>query len=151
MANGEFRIEDDRQAEWALEKIRQARQELEKWEAFYTGKLEAVRQETQGTIEHMSGLLRQYFETQEHRVTKTGIEKYSLPSGELILKPAAMDYRRNEAELLDWCTAHRPEAVKVTRKVGWAEVKAHIRETGEVPDGVEVCVTEPEFQIREGK
>lgn len=146
-----FRIENDQTAEWALGKIAEAKAELEKWETFYNDKLEAIRKDSQNTIDYMTHLLRQYFNTQERRVTKTGIEKYSLPSGELICKPGGIDYKRDEAELLAWCEAHLPEAVKVTRKVGWAEVKAHIKETGEIPDGVAPYDTEPTFQVKEAK
>lgn len=146
-----FRIQDDRKAEWALGKIREAKEELAKWEAFYGGKLEAIRKETQNTIDYMTFLLQQYFDTQERRVTKTGIEKYSLPSGELIRKPGGIDYQREEEPLLAWCEKNLPGAVKVTRKAGWADVKNHIKATGEIPDGVTVVETDPVFQVKEGK
>lgn len=149
--NEGFRIENDKQAEWALGKIREAKAELEKWEAFYTGKLEAARLDAQDTIDYMTSLLQQYFSTQERRVTKTGIQKYSLPSGELVLKPGTLDYKRDKAALLAWCDTHMPEAVKVTREPVWSDVKARIMETGELPDGVEAYMTEPTFQIKEAK
>lgn len=149
--NEQFCIETDKQAEWALNKIAEAKAELEKWEAFYNGKLDAIKAETQGTIEYMSLLLQRYFDTQEHKVTKTGIHKYSLPSGEMVLKPAALDYERDEAAMLAWCEANLPEAVKVTKKAAWADVKAYIKETGEIPDGVTAYMTEPVFQIKEAK
>lgn len=146
-----FQIRDDQQAEWALGKIAEARAELEKWEAFYGQKLEAIRKETQNTIDFMTFHLHRFFDTQERRVTKTGIEKYSLPSGELIRKPAGIDYTLDEAALLAWCEANLPEAVKVTRKAGWAEVKDYIKNTGEIPDGVTVEETSPTFQVKEAK
>lgn len=132
-----FQILNDQMAEWALGKIREAKAEQEKWEAFYGAKLEQIRKDTQNTIDYMTLLLQRYFDAQERRITKTGIEKYSLPSGELIRKPAGLDYKRDDTALLAWCEAHLPEAVKVTRKAGWAEVKAYIKATGEIPDGVE--------------
>ena len=146
-----FTIENDQKAEWALGKIAEAKAEQAKWEAFYDAKKEAVRQETQNTIDFMTYHLQQYFNTQEHRVTKSGIHKYALPSGELILKPSAIDYKRDEETMLAWCEKNLPDAVKVTRKAVWAEVKAYIKETGDLPDGVEVCLTEPVFQIKEAK
>lgn len=146
-----FRIQNDQKAEWALGKIREAKEELAKWEAFYGQKLEAIRKETQNTIDYMTFLLQQYFDTQERRVTKTGIEKYSLPSGELIRKPGGIDYQRNEEALLAWCEAHLPAAVKMTKKTGWAEVKDHIKQTGEIPEGVTIVETDPIFQVKEGK
>ena len=97
-----FQILNDQMAEWALGKIREAKAEREKWEAFYGAKLEQIRKESQNTIDYMTLLLQRYFDTQERRTTKTGIEKYSLPSGELIRKPAGLDYRRDDAALLAW-------------------------------------------------
>lgn len=144
-----FLIDSDKHAEWALDKIREAKAENEKWEAFYNAKIEAVRKETQNTIDYMTYLLQQYFNTQEHHVTKSGIHKYSLPGGELVMKPAAIDYERDEAKMLAWCKEYLPEAVKVAEKVSWADVKAHIKETGEMPDGVTVIETEPVFSIKE--
>lgn len=146
-----FRVDNDQRAEWALGKIAEAKAELAKWESFYSDKLEAIRKECQNTIDYMTGLLQQYFSTQEHKVTKTGIRKYALPSGELILKPGGIDYKRDEEAMLRWCESNLPDAVKVTRKAGWAEVKAYINKTGEIPEGVELIETEPTFQIKEAK
>ena len=146
-----FQILNDQMAEWALGKIREAKAEQEKWEAFYGAKLEQIRKDTQNTIDYMTLLLQRYFDAQERRITKTGIEKYSLPSGELIRKPAGLDYKLDDTALLAWCEAHLPEAVKVTRKAGLAEVKRYIKETGEIPDGVEPYETEPVFTVKEVK
>ena len=149
--NEHFCIENDKQAEWALGKIAEAKAELSKWEAFYNEKLDIIRADAQSTIDYMSLLLKRYFDTQEHKVTKSGIHKYSLPSGELVLKPAALDYERDEATMLAWCEANLPAAVKVTKKASWTDVKAYIKETGETPDGVTAFMTEPAFQVKEGK
>lgn len=146
-----FHIHNDQMAEWAMGKIAQANADLKKWESFYKEKLEAVRKDAEGTISYMSALLQEYFDTQERRVTKTGIEKYSLPSGELIRKPGGIDYQRNDEALLAWCEENLPGAVKVTRKAGWADVKDHIKKTGEIPDGVTVVETDPVFQVKEAK
>ena len=148
--NEGFRVENDQTAEWALKKIAEAKDDLAKWEAFYNEKLDAVRKDTQNTIDYMTFQLQQYFNTQEHRVTKTGIRKYALPSGELILKPGSIDYKKDDEAMLLWCEKNLPAAVKVTttRKAGWAEVKAYIKETGDIPDGVEAYMTDPVFQIK---
>ena len=148
--SGGFRIQSDQTAEWALRKISDAKAELARWEAFYEQKLEAVRRDTQNTIDRMTALLQQYFDTQERRVTKTGIQKYSLPSGELIRKPGGIDYQRDEETLLAWCEEHLPGAVKATIKASWSDVKAYIKSTGNIPDGVTIVTTEPVFQVKEG-
>lgn len=144
-----FCITSDRQAEWALGKITEAKAEAEKWDAFYESKKEAARKECQNTIDYMTDLLYQYFSTQERRITKTGIEKYSLPSADLICRPGRIDYLRDEEKLLAWCEKNLPEAVQVTRKAGWAKVKAHMLATGEIPDSVKPYETSPTFTIKE--
>jgi len=149
--NESFRIENDQQAEWAIGKIAEAKAEQEKWAEFYTKKLDAVNADTENTIMYMTKLLQDYFNTQEHRVTKTGIHKYALPSGELIMKPGGIDYEKDEATMLAWCEANLPDAVKVTRKASWADVKAYIKETGEIPEGVTAVMTEATFVIKEAK
>lgn len=148
-----FHIHNDQMAEWAMGKIAQANADLKKWESFYKEKLEAVRKDAEGTISYMSALLQEYFDTQERRVTRSGIEKYSLPSGELVRKPGGLDYKRDEAVLLQWCLENLPQAIKVTEKVSWSDVKQHIKETGEIPEGVEPYQTEAAFtvSVKEGK
>ena len=147
--NENFVIDTDQKAEWALGKIAEAKAELAKWEAFYERKLETCRAEAQSTIDFMTGHLQRYFISQECRVTKSGIRKYSLPSGELILKPSGIDYQRDDEVMLEWCKAHLPEAVKVKETAAWADVKAYIKATGEMPDGVTAYETEPVFTIKE--
>ena len=146
--NGIFQIQDDQGAEWALKKIRESREEQAKWSDFYRTRLDQVMTQTQETIDYMEGLLRQYFASVPHRVTKGGTEKYALPSGELICKPAGIDYQRDDKALLDWCEANLPEAVKVTRKASWEDVKKYIKETGDIPEGVVPVETEPTFQAK---
>lgn len=149
--NETFKIENDMQAEWALGKIAEAKATQQKWADFYNQKLDAVKAETENTITYMTMLLQEYFNSQEHRVTKTGIRKYALPSGELQLKPGGLDYEKDEAALLGWCEKHHPEMVKITRKPSWADIKAYIKETGDMPDGVTPYETAAAFVIKEAK
>lgn len=145
-----WRIENDQNAEWALGKIAEAKAEIEKWESFYADKMASIRKDCESTIEYMTYKLQEYFNTQPRHITKSGIEKYSLPSAELIRKPGGLDYKYEDAALLAWCEANLPSAVKetVTRKAGWAEVKKHIKETGEIPDCVAVEEKAPVFQVK---
>lgn len=145
-----WHIENDQNAEWALGKIAEAKEELAKWEEFYGERLAAIRKDCQNTIDFMTYKLQEYFNTQPRHITKTGIEKYKLPSAELIRKPGGIEYKYKDAELFAWCEAHLPSAIKetVTRKAGWAEVKQHIQETGEIPACVAVEEKAPVFQVK---
>lgn len=149
--NKGFAIEDDRKAEWAIGKIAEARAEVERWEAYYNERLEAIKKDAQNTIDFMTDHLRRYFQTVPHKTTKTGIEKYALPSATLQLKPASIEWEKDDMALLEWCETNLPEAVKVTRKAGWAEVKAHMKATGEIPQGVTPVEKLPTFEVKEAK
>jgi hypothetical protein len=146
-----FVIHNDKMAEWAMGKIAEANANIKMWKEFYKQKLAQALAEEEDTIAYMSGLLREYFDTQPHHVTKTGIEKYSLPSGTLELKPGGLDYKRDNEALLAWCKANMPAAVKVTEEPAWEKVKAYIKETGEIPDGVEPFQPEAAFTVRNTK
>lgn len=67
-----FRVLNDQMAEWALGKIREAKAEQEKWEAFYGAKLEQIRKDTQNTIDYMTLLLQRYFDAQRRADPQAG-------------------------------------------------------------------------------
>lgn len=146
-----FVIHNDKMAEWAMGKIAEANANIKMWKEFYKGKLEQALAEEEDTISYMTYKLREYFDTQPHHVTKTGIEKYSLPSGKLEMKPGTLDYKRDDAALLLWCKSNLPEAVKVTEEPKWETVKAYIKKSGEIPDGVEPFQTEAKFTAKPDK
>lgn len=143
-----FVIKDDMQAEWAFKKIADAQAEIDKWTEHYKAQLEAITERNKSTILYMQGLLANYFDRVPKHTTKTGIEKYKLPCGELVRKPGGLDYQRDGETLLAWCKANKPELVKVEESASWSAVKAYIKETGEIPDGVTLVETEPKFEVK---
>lgn len=143
-----FAVTDDKKAEWALKKIREAEADKEMWKAYYAEQLEKIEKSADDTISYMTHLLEAYFETVPHSVTKGGQEKYKLPSGELVFTAAKLDYERDEETLLDWCRREAPEFVKTRESVDWAALKKRITETGIIPDGVTPVEKEGEFKIR---
>jgi len=94
----DFRIQNDQQAEWAIGKIKEAEQERDKFLAHYEEQAKKVSEDANGKIIYFTGLLAEYFRTVPRRTTKTGIEKYKLPSGEMILSPAKRDSSFTEFE-----------------------------------------------------
>ena len=88
-----------------------------------------------------------YFATVPHRETKTQ-EKYKLPSGELVLMKEKEDFESDNGVLLQWCKANHPELVRVKEEPDWNAVKAYIKETGELPEGVTPIQKPPEFKVR---
>lgn len=143
-----YKISDDSGAEWALKKIREYEDEAQKWAEFYAGQAAREQAKAAQKIEYFKNLLVEYFETVPHKTTKTGIEKYVLPSGELILKPPAIDYTRDDDALVAWCKINHPEFVKTKQTPIWTEVKKLITTTGEIPDGVVPIETAAKFDVK---
>ncbi|MBO5969756.1 MAG: host-nuclease inhibitor Gam family protein [Clostridia bacterium] len=143
-----FAIKDDMQAEWAFTKIADAQAEIDKWTAYYEDQLKSITERNKSTILYMTQLLADYFDRVPKHTTKTGIEKYKLPCGELVRKPGGVDYQRDNAALVGWCKANKPDLVKVEETASWSAVKAYIKETGEIPDGVTLVETEPKFEVK---
>jgi len=146
----QFTITDDAKAEWALVKIREAQAEQSKFTEFYKAQIAKINEQTEETVSYFQSLLAAYFETVPHRSTKTGIEKFKLPSGELVKSPAGVDYDRDPVKLLAWAKKHSPndEYVKVKEEPKWADIKAYIKETGDIPDGVTPVETPAKFDVK---
>lgn len=143
-----WRIMDDSGAEYAMRKIAEARNEIASWRDYYAEQMDKIESQNRRTIDFFTAHLADYFEQVPRRATKTGIEKYKLPSGELVRKPASIDYQRDEDAMLEWCRAQHPEFVKVSEKASWSDVKAYIKETGEIPDGVMPIEKAATFEVK---
>lgn len=141
-------ITDDGGAEWAMRKIAEAENEMAAWKDHYAEQQARIEARCRQTIEFFTSKLADYFEQVPRRATKTGIEKYKLPSGELIRKPAGIEYQRDETAMLEWCKAQHPEFVRVSEKASWSDVKAYIKETGEIPDGVLPVEKPAAFEVK---
>lgn len=153
-----WHITDDQQAEWALQKIKSTEAELARWVDYYTAQIARIRASSENTIAFMTARLAEYFQTVPHKETKTQ-SKYSLPSGDLILKKASRRWEHDDAVLLAWCRDNGiDECVQHTYKVKWADLKKRLtemedgticdKETGLICEGVTAVDTEPEFTAK---
>lgn len=125
-----FVIEDDQVAEWAMGKIREAKEEKAKWKKFYDERYEAIERECDFTIANMESMLQRYFESVPHKVTKTQ-ENYALPSGKLVIKRQEPEYRRTDADVIQWLKENGGEKFIVTKEtLNWAEMKRNITVIG---------------------
>ena len=66
-----FVIEDDQTADWAMNEIRKAKAEKERWKKFYDERYQRVCDAADRTIANMESLLQSYFATVPHKETKT--------------------------------------------------------------------------------
>ena len=156
-ADETWKIENDQQAEWALKKIHDAKAELEYWTNYYDGLIDALKVRTEHTVAFMTMKLCEYFREVPHKETKTK-EKYSLPSGDLVLVKPKSVWTHDDAALLEWAKMNgREDCVKTTEKVSWSDLKKNLaeaedgtiydKETGVVCGAVTASKSDPEFTI----
>lgn len=151
-----FIVDNDQKAEWAARKIREARQDTQKWTEYYERQLSAIRRANEDTEAYFAALLADYFETVPHKATKTQ-ESYSLPSCKLVLKAQQLEFNRDEAVLCDYLDKKgRDDLVKITRRADWAALKKTLKvmedgtcvdADGEIVEGVQVFSRQPEFKV----
>lgn len=127
-----FAILDDASAEWAVKKIKQAREKAEMWKLFYEGQIKRAQEEAKRTEDYFTYLLSEYFEMVPHTEAKTQ-ESYPLPSGKLVLKQQQPKYTPDDDELVPWLEKNQMnQMVKVAKKADWAALKKLVELT---PDG----------------
>lgn len=151
-----FTVNNDQKAEWAARKIREARQDTQKWTEYYERQLSAIRRANEDTEAYFAALLADYFDTVPHKATKTQ-ESYSLPSCKLVLKAQQPEFNRDEAVLCDYLDKKgRDDLVRITRRADWAALKKTLKvmedgtcvdADGEVVEGVQAFSRQPEFKI----
>ena len=89
MENERFEVTDDLRAKWAADRIREKRTELARLKRWYDMQYASAEAHTISEISRLEGLLFEYFQQVPRHKTKTGIEKYKFPGGELVLTPAS--------------------------------------------------------------
>lgn len=156
-----WKIENDQEAEWAINRIKEAENDLDKWTRYYNLMIERIKNTTEHTTAVMRDKLQAYFQTVPHTESKTQ-EKYSLPSGDLVMKKAKTTWVHDDDALMQWCDSNGfSECVKVKRSISWADVKKRLTEdsngvicdaeTGVVCDAVRAEVVEPTFTVNISK
>lgn len=101
-------IDSDEKAEWALKKIREAEAERDRLLAltaheqeWLDAKIAAINKDYEDDTSFLKYQLSQYFDTVPHKATKT-TEKYALLSGTLVRKKGGIEYKRDDAAMLNW-------------------------------------------------
>ena len=160
-----FKIDNDRIAEWALERIKEATDDADRLKKVIISKreeLDAQEQEIDTRLEnqtrYLKGLLEGYFRSGvKTKETKTQ-SSYKLLTGTLVMKKPRYKYERDEKALLTWLhDAGKEEFVETVEKPRWAEFKETLvfdndtvydPDTGGIIDGI-TAVLEPErFEVK---
>ena len=160
-----FEVDNDMKAEWVLTKIRRIRadqrkerDELTRQMQFYKDQMDLIDKQADDEVAWFESMLLPYFADRMDggftKSTKTQIA-YKLPTGKLMLKKQNPKYERNDAELLPWLKANRPDLVKVEESPNWAELKKTVKvmgdgvvtDDGELVPGVKVTEQEDRFEV----
>ena len=159
-----FSITDDGVADWAVRKIAEEREDLERLKALAQQQIkeieEKIRKQEEAT-ERKTGFLRgclaRYFETVPHKATKTQ-ETYKLLSGSLVFKIPKQNMVKDDAKLLEYFHKNgMEEYIKTEEKPAWGEYKKKLSivdgqvidtVTGEVVDIVKVEETAGVFEVK---
>lgn len=150
----EWRITNDSAADWAVEKIKAEKDELDRIESIAQEKIERInemleieRQKYQNKTGFLKSKLAEYFETVERKSTKTQ-ESYQLLSGKLVKKLGGFKPSYEDTELLNYLKNDGlTDYIEVTEKPAWGEYKKRLvltetgaidTETGETIDVIKV-------------
>lgn len=161
-----WRITDDSMADWAIDKIKNIKNEYNRKEMVAKNKIAQIemwlqkqKEDAERQIAFFEAKLREYFETlpkQHLKITKTQ-KQYKLPSGTLKIKYRQPEFIRDDKKLVEWIEAGgMSDFIKIKKMPKWEELKKHVKvegnkvvfvETGEIIDGIEVQEREPEFVV----
>ena len=151
-----FRVDDDRTAEWAVNRIKEHRAAVEMWTAHYAAQLERIKARSESSIAYLEGLLRAYFETVPKRESKTQA-RYTLPNAELILKAQQPAYDVDEETVMAFLEKEGGAHIKTKKAIDWAGLKKTLMlvdgeavdgETGEIIPGITITERPDKFEVR---
>ena len=147
-----WRIADDSCADWAVSKIAAERAELNRIKALAQEridriklKVEAAERRYENGTAFLTSKLAEYFETVEHKTTKTK-HSYRLLSGSLVKKIGGTALKQDEPKLLEYLKASgQVDLIKTEETPRWGEYKKRLQiagdqvidtTTGEIVEGV---------------
>lgn len=141
-----YMIENDAQADKAIQKISEQKQAIKAWSQYYAEKFQQIKDECESKIAYYEAILFDYFQCVKRRESKTQLS-YPLPSGKLVYKKPKTVYTHDDTLLLPWAKQQNGDFIKTTETPKWDNIKKHMLETGEIPDGVTVEEKPGEFRV----
>jgi len=163
-----WQIKSDAEAEWLIDKVNEDLIEINRFELSLTNKieilkerLEKVKKEKEIKITRRDSYLLRYFEEIPEELKKKSktMEKYRLPSGEIIKKYQAPEFKRDNDVLVKWLKENKMNGfIEVKESPKWADLKKStktiggsviLEETGEIIEGVEVIERAPTLEFKE--
>ena len=151
-----YSIEDDHDAEYAIKRIRESQEEVDKFREYYAEQIRRMQERADGIRGFYAGHLERYFEKVPHKETKT-TESYELPSAKLVRRAQAPEFVRDDDKIVEWLKGNgETQFIKVKESPNWAELKKSVevfdgqcfmKDTGELVPGVSVVEREAKFDV----
>ena len=164
----QWKITNDSEAEWLIDKVNEDLIEIKRFELSLTNKiellkerLEKVKKEKENKIVRRDSYLLMYFEEIPEELKKKSktMDKYRLPSGEIIKKYPAPEFKRDNDTLVNWLKENKMnDYIEVKESAKWSDLKkvtktigssVVLEETGEIIDGIEVIERAPTLEFKE--
>lgn len=159
-----FVIDNDKKADWAIEKIKDERAEFDRLKkialdriAELNQRVKELQERTDRRTGNLEALLVEYFQTvKPTKVTKTQAQ-YELLSGKLVMKHQQPEYVLDDAQMVSWAKAAAPAYIKVKESINWAELKkltttngesVVLAKTGEVIPGITAKARPDVFEVQ---
>jgi len=153
--NDSFVIDTDAKAEWALQKIREARADRDRFVKWYTDKIKEIKEQCDFNTMNLERMLKEYFDSVPHRETKTQ-SIYDLPSGKPFVKNQNQEYKHDDKTVIDWLKKNGGnQFIEVEESLKWGDLKKAGAVVGgkmfdenveEIP-GIEVINKDPVFCV----
>ena len=146
-----FSVHDANSANWLVRKINEARAYARHVEQWAAAELRRAQREEQFLLHRYGHQLEKWAQSQINQ-RHDGRKSVFLPAGCIGFRTAPASLAvQDEKTLLSWCKNNLSDAVKIQETVLRGVVLDHLRATGEVADGAEVCGGEERFYVREQK
>jgi phage host-nuclease inhibitor protein Gam len=139
----DFKVTDDKTADWALTKIHEAEDERDRLIALAEAQVEDLKnkiEDLKNKCENETGFLKsslyEYFGTVKSKETKTQ-KTYKLLAGTLVFKKPSVKINHDDEALLNYLSENDGEDfIKIKKSIDWAEFKKTltISDNGEVID-----------------
>ena len=163
-AESKFVIDNDTKADWAIAKIFEEREEINRLQKLATERIQSItdkfneeKAKADSTITFFEVALEKYFDMVEHKSSKTGTESYKLLSGKLVRKAPERKYIRDEEKLMQYVKSNAPQFIRTTECVDWVNLKKNItavgdavidNTTGAVIDGITLGEETRKFEVK---
>lgn len=162
-----WKIENDNTADWALDKIKETREELQRFEKAALEKIDMIkmkldteRAKAENEISFFESKLIEYMQSGiKLKETKTQ-ESYNLPGGKLVRKLDKQDFKVDKDKMLKYVADNELyELIKVKEEFDWASFKKDLKiiddkivntQTGEILEceGLTIEIKPGKFEIK---